>query len=138
MEMYDILIILIAALLNMAIGAVWYSSFLFGDRWFFLSGYNKNDATQMDLMKKGAMTSYIVSGLNSFIIAFVLWFILQKVVVTSFSEAVFTALILWSGFVVTTSLTNTLFSRRTKELWAIDTGYHCAGMVVMTIFLFLM
>ena len=137
MTLFDIFSIVLAAGVNMTIGALWYSSYIFGNRWFLLSGFDQSNPVEMERMKKDAKTSYAIAGINSLVIAFVLWFILQKIGVTHFSDAIFTAMVLWSGFVVTTSLTNTLFSKRGKELWAIDTGYHGVGFVGMAIVLFI-
>jgi hypothetical protein len=135
MNLSEILIICIAAGVNMAIGALWYSSYLFGNRWFFLSGFDMDNPLHIEQMRNGAKTSYGIAAVNSLVIAFVLWYILYKGAVTLASDAIFVAMFLWVGFVVTTSLTNTLFSRRTKELWAIDVGYHGAGLVAMSIVL---
>ena len=57
MENIDYFIVLIASLVNIAIGALWYSPYLFGKQWTRLLGIDLDDNIQMEKMRKSHLSA---------------------------------------------------------------------------------
>ncbi len=135
MEFQEYFVILIVALVNMAVGALWYSTYLFGDVWMRLSGINAADVLQIKEIKKSAKISYLTSFVNAYAMGAVLLFLLTRMGVTTVVDAVSWTIVIWIGFVATTSLTNTMFTKRSKAVWLIDAGYHGVALLIMGVLL---
>lgn len=118
--------VLVAALLQMGLGALWYSKFLFAKPWTKLVG-----KTEEDLKKSNKPTPYIVT----FVCALVMAYILAHFVVYTQSNTLLLGLQTgwwaWVGFVATTSLINSLFASRSWKLYLIDVGYHLVSLIAM-------
>jgi len=48
-------------------------------------------------------------------------------------DALQVGFIAWLGFIATTSFINTLFTGKSKKLWAIDTCYSLVSMLIMSV-----
>ena len=131
MENVNYFFVLIAALANVAIGALWYSSYLFGKQWMRLSSVDSNNELQMGKMKDGAVGAYLASFLSAFVIGSVLAYILYRLDINTIKGGIISGFMLWIGFVATTSLTNTMFTEKPKKLWLIDTGFHAVAFMAM-------
>ena len=131
----DYFIVLIASLVNIGIGALWYSPYLFGKHWARLLGVNLDDNVQMEKMRKSAKYAYVIVFINTFIMGITLASILYNLSVETTGKAIWWALVLWAGFIVTTSLTNNMFTKRPKKVWLIDVCYHAVAFIAMAVIL---
>lgn len=120
--------ILVAAILNMAIGAFWYSTSGFGKTWMSLVGMSKE---KMEAGKKEAGKYYIVSFVGALIMAYVLSHIIAFAQVDTIFGGIQTGFLVWLGFVVTTSLGDYLFADRPKKLYVLNNGYYLVSLCVM-------
>lgn len=123
--------VLVCALVTMVAGFVWYSPALFAKPWTILMGYDPNDKTKMDEMRKGAGPSYAMSLIASLLAAFVLGKILEVSQVRSALYGMEIGLAVWLGIVTTVQLTNALFSRQPFKLYLINTGYQAVCYLAM-------
>lgn len=121
----DWLAIVIAALLNMIIGFVWYSRALFGDAWMRLKGVKSAE------MKKHKWAS-LWGMINSLVIAYFLAFFQGYLSVTTVSDGVFIGFCLWLGFVATTQISPVIWCAKPLKLFFIDSGYKLFSLLVMS------
>ena len=119
--------VFIAALINMVLGALWYSPLLFGNVWLKLV---KIDRKKMD-MKKGARRGYIVSALMSVVMAIVLSLLIQATGSLSPLGGAMIGLLIWVGFCVTMMISPVLWENKPLQGYAINIGYHLVSLVAM-------
>ena len=123
--------VLVAAVATMIVGFLWYSPLLFAKPWTLAMGYDLNDKTKMEEMRKGAGKLYGITFIASLISAFVLAKIIDVTTVNSALYGMKIGFAVWLGFVTTVQLTSTLFKKRPIKLYLIDTGYQLVCYLVM-------
>jgi hypothetical protein len=125
------LAILVAAVSTMVVGFLWYSPVLFARAWVREMGYDPNDKTQMEEMKKSAGLAYTGSFLASIVSAFTLALILHGLRAERVDLGLMVGFHVWLGFVATVQLTGVLFMKQSMKLFAINTGYQLTCYLVM-------
>jgi Protein of unknown function (DUF1761) len=123
--------VLVAAIVTMVAGFVWYSPMLFANPWMVLMGYDPNDKAKIAEMQKSAGPSYAMSMIASALSAIVLGKIIAVANAASALSGMEIAFAVWLGFVTTVQLTNSLFMRQRAKLYAINTGYQLVCYVAM-------
>ena len=128
----NLVTLLVAVVASMLIGFLWYSPMLFAKPWMKLMGI-----TQQDM--KGAQNGMVKMYAISFFAALVTAFVLSHVV--AMSEKFFgsspletglnSAFWMWVGFVAPVQLTDVIFGGKKWKLFAINTGYQLASLLVM-------
>ena len=117
--------IVVVAVLHWLLGALWYSPLLFANRWMLLVG---KSAEQLDSHR---LAPYFVAFGANLVMAYILALVCAYTGANTAVKGAQTAVLLWLGFVATTSLTAYLFEGRPKELFLINYGYSLVGLVVM-------
>ncbi len=120
--------VLVAAILNMAIGALWYAPFLFGRSW--VSAMRDRDS-DMDKLKKNAHEAHIVALLGALISSFVLAHFIDYAGATTAIEGMKVGAWCWFGFVAATAITSTLYEGRSKKFYFLNVGYYLVAFLVM-------
>lgn len=120
--------VLVAAILNMTIGALWYAPFLFGGIWVKALSERDRDT---DKLRKNAHTSHIVALLGALLSSFVLAHFVDYVGATTALAGMQVGLWCWLGFVVATAITSTLYEGRSKKLYFLNIGYYFIAFLVM-------
>ena len=120
----DWLVILIAAVLNLAIGFIWYSKWLFGPVWHKLSGIKEKDC------KMNSM-AFVWSFLVALVIAFFLDMFEAHLGVITVSDGMFVGFSIWLGFVATTHISSVIWGKKPFKLFAIHTGRDLLSLLVM-------
>ncbi|MDP3881268.1 MAG: DUF1761 domain-containing protein [Nanoarchaeota archaeon] len=129
----NFLSILVAAILGMIIGALWYSPFLFGKMWMRLMKISPKD---IRAAKNKEMTSaYIVSFASLFASAFILAVILSLVNITAMLNGILLAMILWLGFMVPLLINTVLWENKPWKLFLLNASHHFTVLIVMSIVL---
>ena len=108
--------ILVATVINMVVGAIWYSKAMFAKQWAHLTG------RKMDEMGDGS-TSYAITTLGAFVQAYILLHFVTYTRADTVVEGAMVGFWLWLGFVAITQGVNTVFAGTRKKLLAINTGY---------------
>lgn len=116
--------VLIAAVISMGLGAVWYSPLLFGKTWAKLIG------KKMDDMRANAGPAYTVTTIAALVQAFLLANVVKDTNVTTFGNGLLLGLILWVGFVAASTVSDTVFAGRPWKLWKLNTGYYLVVLLV--------
>lgn len=108
--------VIVAAAINMAIGAAWYSTGVFGKQWAKLLGKKVGDMGD-------ANTGYAVTAAGAIIQAFVLAHFVRYALADTFWEGLVTGFWLWLGFVAVVMASTLVFEGRPWKLWKINAGY---------------
>lgn len=131
MQTVDInwLAIIVAVMVNMAVGMLWYSKSFFGKEWAKLTGRKLED------MGKDPARSYTLTTAGAFAQAYVLTHFVTYAAYfypayNNFSVGVFTAVWSWVAFVAVPQGVNTVFAGTRKKLWAINTGYFLVVLLI--------
>lgn len=115
--------ILVAAGVNMVVGAIWYSPALFAKDWAKLVG------RKMDEMGDGAK-GYAWTTLGALVQTTILSFVIGWIGIGTAVEGAYVGFLLWLAFVAVPQGVNTIFAGGRKKLWAINTGYFLAVLVI--------
>ncbi|HSX46551.1 MAG TPA: DUF1761 domain-containing protein [Patescibacteria group bacterium] len=116
--------VVVAAVINMVVGAIWYMPSVFGKEWSKLVGRKLAD------MRKNAGPGYAITTLGALVQA---WILAHFVFYASARTALDGAVVgfwLWVAFVAITQGVNTVFAGSRKKLWAINTGYFLVVLVI--------
>ena len=118
---------IIAAVANFAIGFLWYGP-LFGKQWMKLLGLK---ASNTEEGKKEMPKLLAINFASVLVEAHILAYLLQKMGVTSSKEGAWLGFWLGLGIVGTTMLANYLYTKKPRNLFLIDWGYHLVGLIAM-------
>jgi hypothetical protein len=122
------LAVLVAAVLNMLVGAVWYSQSLFAKSWMELVGFKPDEmAARRQGMGRAMAWMFVGSLVMAYALARVLWY----AKITSAGGGAMIGLLAWIGFVAPTHGANYLFEGKPFRLYGINTGYPLVALVLM-------
>jgi hypothetical protein len=116
---------LVALVATQVLGFLWYSNILFAKPWMKAIG-----KTEKQLQAEASPTVYVYSMVGAAVMLLVLVNVLRWVGVTETTPAIGIALMIWLGFVATSSSMNTAFQDKKWNLWAINNGYHVVNAVI--------
>ncbi len=120
------LAVLVAAIVNMALGFVWYGPLL-GKQWMKASGRTKES------MKKEKKDMPMMMGsmfIGALIMAYVLAIFIGLTGALTLSAGLMIALLAWFGFIATTMLQDVLYEKKNKQLATINLGYNLVALLV--------
>lgn len=125
--------VIVAAVVAMGLGFLWYSPYVLGNQWMKERGFTKDSLknAQKEMGKLYAL-SFVVSLITAYVLAHVMTlseaFYNTPMVQTGLSTGFF----MWLGFVMPVQVTSTIFSdKKNWRLFGIDTGYQLASLLVM-------
>jgi hypothetical protein len=122
--------IALAWLINVVVGAFWYSPAAFGKRWKAHTG--------IDLLKipeKEATRTIGFVAFSAVLQAVTLAIIVNSLGLMSAVDGLLTGLVLWLGFVAATTVGVTLYSRRSWKFWWLNSSYFLLVMTVNSVIL---
>jgi hypothetical protein len=105
--------VIVAAIINMAIGSVWYMPSVFGKAW------KKASKSEM----KGDNKAYFITAIAALVQSWVLVHFVRFAGSTTFWKGLVTGFWLWVAFVAAVMLTTVLFEGRSWMIWRINAGY---------------
>ena len=124
--------VIVAAIVNMALGFAWYSKSLFGKTWMRELGLT--DA-RLESMKSGMGKVYALLVVASLLTAYVLAHVVTVFEATSLMDGVMAGFWMWLGFIATTSLNPVLWEKKSWTLYGINAGYYLVSLAVMGVIL---
>lgn len=123
---FNLVAIIIATIVNMVLGAVWYSPVLFSKPWVKLSGVS------MDKMSKTAgQRGYLVSFIGSLVTAIILDYLITLTGLVDLSQGIRIGFVAGLGFLAATMISDYMFAGRPMKLYYINLGYRWLGLVLM-------
>lgn len=120
----------VALVATQVLGFLWYSNILLAKPWMKAIG-----KTEKQLRAESTPTVYIYSVVGAAVMLLVLANVLRWAGIREPAPAIGAALLLWLGFVATSSALNTAFESRGWPLWAIDNGYHVVNAILSAVIL---
>ncbi|MCB1119340.1 MAG: DUF1761 domain-containing protein [Chlamydiia bacterium] len=128
MELMQVNVITVAvvAVVNFALGWLWWSPWLFGRVWCETEGRN---------MEECEMTPFHWIGglLVSFFTAFVVAYLINALGIVTPNAAIKLAAILWFGFFATTKFSDVLWNNKPLKTFAIDAGWSLVSLLFMAL-----
>ncbi len=121
----NFLAIIVAAIVNMALGFVWYGPLL-GKQWMKLSGRTKESMEKEKKDMPMVMASLFVGAL---VTAYILALFIKYAGATTFEIGAKIGFMAWLGFVATTMLADVLYEKKNKQLAAINLGYNLVALL---------
>ena len=115
--------VLVAAIVNMVVGTIWYSKSLFGKEWAKVVG------RKLEEMGSGGK-GYAIAMAGALVQAYVLAHFVQYAGATSFWDGLVTGAWLWLGFVAVVIAVNMVFEGRSWALWKINAGYFLVVLLI--------
>jgi Protein of unknown function (DUF1761) len=122
--------ILVSALVQWFLGALWYSPVLFAKPWMTMVGIQK-DAANKKTMVPGMIMSFIGSLITSFILVHILLWSGASTV----GRGAFIGFIAWAGFIAAPLAASYIYENRPFKLFAINTGYWLVCLIASGILL---
>ena len=115
--------VILAVVVYMVVGALWYSPLLFAGPWMKAVGKSPDD------MKGGNSSMYLVPAVGAVIVAVMLAYLAQAMGLHGWTSGAVLGIEMWLAFAATTALTNRVFQGGSMQLFAIDLGYHLVGFI---------
>jgi hypothetical protein len=124
----NLVAVIVAAVMNMIVGAVWYSPVLFGNQWMRIIGISKK---RLDKIKKRGMGKvYLIAFIGTFVMSYVLAMIVGYSGAFSFREGMEVGLWLGIGLIAPSMLGSVLWERRPVKLYLINVGYYFVSLSI--------
>jgi len=106
----------ILVMLHQVIGGIWYSPFLFGEKWTELIGKTMSDFSD------AGMLPYVISIIASIITNYVMAYLFVKLGVDNFIKGLYYAFLFWMGFLFVETVTFYSFELKPIGLSLINSG----------------
>lgn len=126
--------VIIAGVINMILGALWYSPLVTGKLWMRSMGKTEEELKQGFSSASMGMT-YVVNTIASLVFAYVLAHLVKFSMVNTFSQGVMIGFWVWLGFVVTTVIPGYMYESRPKMLFFLFIIYQLISITLMGGFL---
>jgi len=133
LEDFNLLHVLVAALLAFVIGSIWFAPPLFGRKWRALvQAYTKMTDEEL---RGGIVRALGMWFGTSVLNALILSLILGLVGATSVIDAILTGVLVWAGFGLTFSSWSVIFGRQPAGVLWINNGAYLIMQIAMSILL---
>ncbi len=121
--------VVVATVIGMVVGFVWYAPRVMGNRWMAYIG-----TTEADLKARGGRVVALISNLiGSALTAYAIAILLQMIGISGIGGGIVLGLIVWIGFVFSTSWVGNVFEKRPIGLTVLNNLYHGITFVLMAI-----
>lgn len=118
--------VVVAAVVNMILGAFWYNPNVFGRVWAFSHGF-KEDAI------KGSIKAYIGAFIIAFVTAYIFGMLLQQLPSNSIMMSMTYAFWIWLGFIATTHFSGVLWAKKPIQAYLIDILFYLVSFEAMAL-----
>ncbi|MEX0649461.1 MAG: DUF1761 domain-containing protein [Candidatus Andersenbacteria bacterium] len=120
--------VVVAAVISIVLGFLWYSKVLFGKQWQAEHGWSDSDLKKK---QKDMGPSYGLMIVGSLVAAYVLALVVRAFSASTTGNGVSIGFWVWLGFVATTQLGKVLWEGKSWKLFSIDTGYSLVSYALM-------
>ncbi len=123
------LAVVVAALANYVIGAIWYGA-LFGKAWIRLSG-----ATDMKMTAGSVVFSLIGALFMSYVLHHALVFASAYLKTSGVGAGLMVGFFNWIGFIAPVTVGVVIYEKKPWKLWLLNNGYWLVSLLVMGVIL---
>jgi Protein of unknown function (DUF1761) len=116
--------IIVAALVPIVLGALWYSPALFAEPWMRAVGRTKEELS-------GAGVGYVIGVVSALLMSYTLARIVRWAEVDDLWNGALVGLLVWLGLVATVLAATTYFGGQPRRLWVINAGYQLVALVLV-------
>lgn len=114
--------VLVATIVGMILGYVWYSPLLFANPWMKAVGLTKKQIEECK--EKGMAVEMIGQFVLTYVLAFVLHILILSLNFNSAASGTILGLVIWVGFLATSQLNVVLWENKPFSLYFINTSYY--------------
>ena len=118
------LAILVSAIIQWLIGAIWYSPLLFAKPWAAMVGLD------MGKKPKGMVYGMIASFVGSLVLSFVLAHWIKYAGATGYFVGALIGFLNWLGFIAAPQVAQTIYEQRPFKLYVINTGFWLVALMI--------
>jgi hypothetical protein len=122
--------VVIAGVINMILGALWYSPLVIGKLWMRSMGKTEEELKQ-GFSSTGMAFTYVVNTIASLLFAYILAHLIKFSLTNTFSQGVMIGFWVWLGFVVTTVIPGYMYEGRPKMLYFLFIIYQLISITLM-------
>jgi hypothetical protein len=126
MDNINLLAVLVAGILDMAIGAAWYSPVLFAKPWMKATG-------KKEMGKDNMGQTYGLTMGAALVFSFVVSLLVHMFQIQTATQAIIFGLLCWFAFYALAVLSDYLFVGRPFKLYAINVSYQLVLVLVTTL-----
>lgn len=114
--------IVVAAVVYMAVGFIWYSEWVLGRVWLKL----------MKEITPGRMViGHLVTFILALVLAYVLSYFLRHLHVHTFYYGAFVGFLAWVGFIVPSQMAAVVYAAKPVKLFLVEAGYYLVALILM-------
>ncbi|MBI5226414.1 DUF1761 domain-containing protein [Candidatus Micrarchaeota archaeon] len=117
--------IVIAAVIQMVVGFLWYSPMLFGNAWMKMSGIKMDQKQKPDMMMP-----MVWMFLGTLVLSFVLSGFVGYAGAKGLVDGAFVGVMAWIGFIATTTVHTVLFENKPFKLYLLNNGHYLVGLAL--------
>jgi hypothetical protein len=133
------LVVFVAGLANMVLGALWYSPLMFGKVWMKLMGLDKLSKAEKAKMMERAKPGYAFAFLAALLMSFVMAHMVQSGAifyhVAGVEAGLLTGFLIWVGFILTSQINSVLWEGKPVKLYWINTAHYLAAYLITGVIL---
>ena len=127
----NFIVIIVATIVGMGVGAIWYSPFVFGPLWLKSKGWvDEHGKTKKDGRPMLPLMGVMAAG--TFVTALILAALFNSLVVTGISGILFVGLCVWLGFAVPVKLGDYLFGGDSFTFFLLSIGHQFVVTMIMS------
>ena len=124
--------VLVAAVVSIGIGFLWYAPAVLGKPWMKEKGYSSESLKkEQKEMGKFYAVSFGLAIIMAYALAHVMFLSQNFYDYPMLSTGVMSGFFMWFGFVMPVQLTNQIFGKKNWTLFGIDTWYQLVSLLVM-------
>lgn len=128
----NLLTVLIAAVVSMALGFLWYSPTVLGKQWIKEKGFSHESLKkEQKEMGKWYMFSFVLALISAYVLSHVMGLSSNFFHYPMIQTGLTTGFWMWLGFVMPVQATATIFGNKNWKLFGIDTGYQLVSLLAM-------
>jgi hypothetical protein len=116
-------VVLVAAVVNMVVGAIWYSPGVFGKIWMHELGLDK-------MNQSGMAKSYLITFIGALVMAYVTALVVGFSNATTITDGLIVGFWLWLGFAVTLPLNDVIFGKKSWTLYMLNITYYLVVLLI--------